>query len=302
VSESDRADVTTSGSRPEDFPPPPELESPAPADRKPEREGLPPGYRMRADSHYVDQLTSRERRTSEAPSAVDDGLRSETIDRLEARMRRSERVMAQISEGIATIESATALLSTPASSLARRTSLDLIRAEAWRASWLMRANALVDGGPRGRVRLRPVGALLASVRDAFAAECRLAGVDLEVDVSDWNTMVATDEVALATGLGGAVVALLGLIGETGGGVIRLGAVTLAGELRTLDVAQDSMPVPPDVAGSFFDASWTDRPGGWSAALGAAAARAAARLHGGDAVFLTDDRSGCTVRFRFGRAA
>jgi len=27
--------------------------------RSPDREGLPPGYRMRADAHYVDQLSSR---------------------------------------------------------------------------------------------------------------------------------------------------------------------------------------------------------------------------------------------------
>jgi hypothetical protein len=30
-----------------------------PAPKTPEREGLPPGYRMRADAHYVEQLTGR---------------------------------------------------------------------------------------------------------------------------------------------------------------------------------------------------------------------------------------------------
>ena len=39
----------------------PDFESlqPAASEKKPEREGRPSGYQMRADAHYVDQLTSR---------------------------------------------------------------------------------------------------------------------------------------------------------------------------------------------------------------------------------------------------
>jgi hypothetical protein len=66
------------------------------------------------------------------------------------------------------------------------------------------------------------------------------------------------------------------------------------------VTQDEVLVTPSEGGRFFDASWTDRPGGWIAGLGASVARAAAQQHGGDAVFLADEQHGSTVRLQFSR--
>jgi len=40
--------------------------------RKGEREGLPPGYRMRADAHYVDQLSARSGEVPLRLIAIDD--------------------------------------------------------------------------------------------------------------------------------------------------------------------------------------------------------------------------------------
>ena len=59
----------------------------------------------------------------------------------ERRDRRSDRVMAQLGEEIAAIASAAAMLSPDAPALARRMGSDLIRAQAWRASWLLHASA-----------------------------------------------------------------------------------------------------------------------------------------------------------------
>src|SRR5690606_24175608 len=128
--------------------------------RKPEREGLPPGYRMRADAHYVDQLTAR---------------RAERADRQDddAPERVGDKVLAHLSEDITSIGSAAGMLTADASPLARRVSIDLIKAQSWRAGWLLRAAALLDNTPRPAARPRPIGPILAQVRDGFAAECRL---------------------------------------------------------------------------------------------------------------------------------
>src|SRR5262249_22177368 len=144
--------------------------------RKAEREGLPAGYRMRADSHYVDQLlnpktgqaeSGREARRKPAPVADD---HSEPRERRDVRDLRTERLFAQLGEDLASVESSVATLVSGASPTARRVMLDVMRAHTWRAGWLLRAQALTEGQSRGAVRSRPIGAVLARVREGFAAE------------------------------------------------------------------------------------------------------------------------------------
>lgn len=282
--------------------------SPA-ADPPPVREGLPAAYRMRADAHYVDQLTSRrsERASletrrgevaarSEVPARPDDGAKTE--ERAGApRHRRGDRVLAQLSEDIATIQSAAALLSGESSAVARRVGVDLIRSHAWRAGWLFRAHQILEGLHRAHIRPRPIGPLLAQVRDGLAAECRLTGSTLSVHASDWNAVVDVDEEGLVAGLSGAVLALIGLAGSDGM-AIKVTAIVSDGELRAIDVTQEAVQVGAAIAQHFLDSSWTERPGGWTAGLGATVAKSAAHLAGGEAVFLAGDRRGSTVRLTF----
>lgn len=275
----------------------------------PPREGLPGSYRMRADAHYVDTLLSRR---AEAIAARPAGstppdshpavpnVPGEWRDRRESRERRTERVLMQLAEDVATIESAAGLLDAGASPMARRASADLIRAHAWRAAWLIRANTILAGTHRSQVHSSSIAALLLRVREGFAAECRVTGVALQVQAPDAQAAVMVDEPALVAGLSGALVATLGLLTPEDGTVVKVTAVTLAGELRTIDVSQDAMAVPATVAARFFDASWSDRPGGWLAAVGAATAKAVAAQHGGDATFVARDRRGGTLRLTFNR--
>jgi hypothetical protein len=268
--------------------------------KKPEREGLPPGYRMRADAHYVDQLTTPRSERAERGETGRNGRRA-ADDAAELRERRTDRLLAQLTEDLATIGSAASLLSSDASPMARRVSLDLIRIQTWRAAWLLRANALVDGAHRPQLRARQLGPLLMQLREGFAAECRVAGVGLQVDANDWGTAVTIDETSLVAGVTGAVIATLGLIGSGEWGAIRVHASVDNGELRAIDVSQEDAAAPAGIGSRFFDPSWTDRPGGWSAGLGAAAARAAALIHGGDATLVTPDRRGTIVRLALNRA-
>ena len=268
---------------------------PAGIDRKnPEREGLPPGYRMRADAHYVDQLTSRrmEKPVTDAPRAAEKPA--------EASVRIDE-LLAHLSEGLTTIESVATLLSNDTSPIARRVNLDLIKTQAWRASWSLRAHAILQGIHRPLVRPRPLGFLLGQIRTGFAAECRLSGVGLQVHTSDWNAVVAVDESSLIAGLAAAVFSTLGLVEQAEGVTINVNAVASAGELRTVDITQDDVMVPTGTGAGFFDSPGADRSAMWPARLAASTAKAVARQHGGDASFLVTDRGGSTIRLHFSRA-
>ena len=276
---------------------PAELAPPAASLKKPEREGLPAGYRMRADAHYVDQLTAPrgERASAESRAAARRGDPDTVAD---VRERRSDRVLAQLAEDVATMGSAAALLANEPSPMARRVNLDLIRVQAWRAAWLLRAQAILDGTHQGQVRARQLGSLLTQLREGFAPECRLAGIGLQIDTTDWRAAVSVDEPAFVAGVAGAMIATLGLVGQGEYAAIRVAATVAGGELETVDVIQEDVAAPAGAVARFFDPGWIDRPGGWTAAFGASTARAVAQLHRGDASLVVGDRRGTTVRLKF----
>jgi hypothetical protein len=258
---------------------------------KTEREGLPPGYRMRADAHYVDSLTgSRAERARDGRTGASDELsRVGTLDR---------RLFDHLADEVAAIESAAAMLTHERSPLARRVGLDLIKAQSARAAWLLRATALAAGTDADAVvRRRPLGAILADVRERAGVECRLVGVVLEVDAAPDATGVELPEMPTATGLTGAIMAQLGLLTGVEGALIRVRVAAAPGETSTLtiDVVQDAAPLPASAQSRFFDASWVNRPGGWVAATGAATARAAAERLGGTAAVALERRS-CVIRW------
>ena len=280
-----------------------DLDVPPAAPAKGEREGLPAGYRMRADSHYVDQLVSRRPEKGDRGDSVRGGASTDSGDAAhegEGRDRRSDKVLAQLQEEIATIASAAAMLANETSPLARRLSTDLIRAQTWRAAWLLRAQTLVDGRERSQLRPRPLSSILEQVRQGLAPECRLAGVTLHLHASDWNVMVSVDEAVIIAGITGAVFATLGVVGQADGVVIRISVDAAGTELRSIEVTQDDVTVSPTAGLRFFDLSWTDRPGGWAAGLAALTTRAAAQQHGGSAVMLLGERRGSTVRLNMVR--
>jgi hypothetical protein len=210
-----------------------------------------------------------------------------------------DHVFAQLAEDLATIGAAAALVGGDASPMARRLNLDLVRSEAWRAAWLVRACSLLDRPQRGPVKPRPLAAVLGAVRSGFAPECRLAGVTLRVQASDWNAIVSIDEPAVVAGLCGAIVATLGLLDQSEGASIDVNAKAVGGELRDIEVLQNDVAVIDGLAQRFFEAG-IDRPGGWVAEVGALTAKAVAEQHGGTAEFEAADEVGSTLRVSFKR--
>jgi hypothetical protein len=282
----------------------------SPESPRPEREGLPRSYRMRADAHYVEALSApardtRDSRDTREGRARDASRSTHANDSANALPALDRRILDQIGEDVAAIESAAAMLASDPSPLSRRVGLELIRAQSARASWLVRAHALVAGGAAESdlvARRRPVQQILRDVRDRALAECRLAGVGLEIDPVEPADLSATTDPALATGLTGAIVAQLGLLSGVEGGVIRLGAVPGVGDPTAFEVWQDVAGLPSSVQGRFFDMNWAGRPGGWLAGLGATAFKAAADRLGGRASIGARDGRGCVLRWTLSETA
>jgi hypothetical protein len=219
---------------------------------------------------------------------------------VEAPAPRHAGLLAQLAAEVDGIVSSAALFGNQPLPSSKRITLDLVRSQAARVAWLLQAASLVDGQEAGERRLCLIGPLLDRVRDLLQPQTRLSGMSLELCVPDWNVAAMVNEGAMLTGITGAVVATLGLVDQYPGAAVTLMVVAGPDEPIGIEVAQDTAAVPSDLASRFFDAACTERPGGWPALLGALAARAAARLHGGDGTLTARQRRGSTLKLTLGR--
>jgi hypothetical protein len=261
------------------------------------REGLPPGYRMRAETHYVDTLISRRERFEPPPRpAADIGDLEPDVSAppSSGARRRSDRVLARLGDEIAAIVSAAALLDADAAPLARQAGQELIRAQAWRAAWLLKASLVLDNRHILDVKPTRLTSLVEQLHAGLVPECRLSGITLSVHAPDVTVLV--DAPLISTAVTGAVVAVAGLVGGCPGAAIRVTFDVVAGQLKSIDVAQDLVRPAATLVDRFFDAGLTDRPGGWTALMGAVSANGAARLTGGSATFAVAD-GGSRLRLR-----
>lgn len=341
-----------------------------------EREGLPPNYRMRADAHYVDQLTSRSPDMSvrfiaatdiDGGRVIDPASLESLVESIRAHgvlqpllVRRDEsryrviagrrRLAAAALAGVSSVpcvvhqvdaakadelaraenvrsDEAAAVVAAPevprdallsqlvsdveeirtaASSLAnhplpttKRVSLDVVRSQTARAAWMLQAADLVDGRAQGEARLCRLGHLLDEVRAGLLPESRLSRIAIDLCVPDWNVSAVVNERAVLTGLTGALIATFALLDQHDGAMVNLMIVGGGAEPVSIDVAQDSVAVSSELSSRFFDPTYTARPGGWAALLGALSVRAAARQLGGDASIAARKDRGSAIRMTIG---
>jgi hypothetical protein len=203
-------------------------------------------------------------------------------------------MVTNVAESVTAIRAAASILAGDVSPMARRVAFDLVRAESWRASWQLRASSIVDRHHAWRFKPLPLGYLVRQACDGFAAECRLHALELKLNIVEGTASADLDEDALGCGVTGAVLATAGLLESLDRPSITVTVRRWNGKSLAVEVTQEAASPRDGVADRFFDRAWLDRPGGWTAAMGAAAAQAVAERHGGEAAFLTDGR-GSTVR-------
>jgi hypothetical protein len=183
--------------------------------------------------------------------------------------------------------------------MGHRPALDLIQAHATRARWLIEATSFVASPIRTGTERQTLGTLVDDLVTQFSAESRLTNIPLRTRVDDRAYSVRVDKQAVSVGLLGAIVAVLPFVDAEHGGALT---VTTASEENALTIVIGHSPSLMDHAASrsFFDASWSARPGGWPSWLGALALKTAVESSGGSVV-CEGDSAETRIRLRLPEA-
>jgi hypothetical protein len=232
------------------------------------REGLPTGYRMRADAHYVEQLESSRpaagaaagRRTP-APN-VSASSESDVLTSLHA------------------ISSCAALVDDEVTGLTRQVATSLIRAESWRSTCLLQASRIVRQGIAPTRRSSSARRLVSRLVEAVEHERKLRGVQVDtlIAVAD-NQTVTGQEDTLMFVLSGLTLLTIELAATAKDASVLIAALPEPAGRITLAISQDSAPVPeswPSVVGE----AGSENAGAWSTPVPVLALRRVAEAYGG----------------------
>jgi hypothetical protein len=181
----------------------------------------------------------------------------------------------------------------------RQVGFDLARAHSYRAAWMVDAQQLVEHAPFRGTGSVAVSSAIDQIRRALAPELRLAGASLQVTFADGVGSDSVDEQTLSVGLTGALVALLPLVELGDRPVIQVRTARLQSS-TTVEISCGHVAASRDWARRLFDESWTDRPGGWQALLGALSLKAAAERLGGEVTLLVPPQGGVALKMRIPR--
>ncbi|MEQ1870582.1 MAG: hypothetical protein ABL961_11210 [Vicinamibacterales bacterium] len=270
------------------------------------REGLPPAYRMRAESHYVDLLEARS--TESRESARADSLPEDSVDHEPSAPAGSARPApsaaqqpvrevapapaafvdptlhagGDLARALTTLSACADLLNGSQSELSRGVVGNLVRAEAWRASTLLHGTRVVRRElPLARMAVSVLG-VLDQVVQGFSSERRLRPIVIESETElPYGSIVGGDEVLLVGALSNAVLATLALVEQLPHARVVVSAAAEGGQL-TFAVRQSVMTPPLQWQMRAFDPHWTDRMGGVPSLVAMLAVRDTAALHGGSA--------------------
>jgi len=259
------------------------------------REGLPPGFRMRHDAHYVDELTSRT-----APSARETIAPDPNGDLIAAPV-----APAALWELTSDIDIAIAQ-----AGVCRRdgrfnsSAGDVLTANLVRAARGARAAAIMLEAPRLHRRVVTSRAVVDAVAAATSTARRLAGIGLEISIDDPDFQVPADLTLVSQALAGAIDVLLAFADEAAVDVPSSPAASLGLDVQCvttrpamiLELSQRAVSVEPELIGVFFDGASTLHPGGASSAIRLAAAARIFRAHGGRVDVRRDTPVGCTMTF------
>ena len=258
-------------------------------EEEPIREGLPPGFRMRHDRHYVETLYTRQDEAREVDHR-DEALLS---------------VVRELAAALHAVGASAAGISPRGRSLRERASIALVCAEAQRAAWLADAAATVAEDPSCTLDAVDLGAILRRAVAAFEPAQRITGLAPSLYIAATSSAARGDGRLLEAAIGGILVAMAAVIEDCGTDprlAIRLAPAPDDPSLLTITVTQGCVVLPARALARFFDDRCADHPAGRVGALHLAAAQRIARLHGGRAVVNAVEGGGCAVAFSISGSA
>lgn len=186
---------------------------------------------------------------------------------------------AHLSESFDSIAAAERLLATDGTGMAARVARDLIRAHAVRGAWMIGAVALVAGSLEPADHRQTLGTLMETLVADFAPESRVTGQTVRLRVDERAHLRRVNKQSFQIGLMAALYALSPFADAEHNCSLAITA-SHANESLTITIIQRATKLDARLARSFFDATWTTRPGGWAALLGALALKAAVEREGG----------------------
>jgi len=268
----------------------------------PQREGLPPGFRMRHDAHYVEDLLARNRAGRiEAPAAAEAHVPGNGhAAPAAATVLPLSKACAEIGQSLDAIAACLRLLPATPRPTAERIALDLIGAEAARATWLVQALALLDDEPPVAHVAVDLQSVVNQVASALATGWERQGSRLDVEADAAAPGARGDRPLLTVAVAGMVMALQAVTDGVPGALITV-SLRQDGDRAVVEVAEESVSVPASWRARFFDPAWTDRPGGRRAAIALAAARRVATLHRGALTLSASEHGGCRLLLSVPRA-
>jgi signal transduction histidine kinase len=260
-----------------------------------QREGLPPGFRMRHDAHYVDELMSggrSDRMLSLAASEADDPWRAQ--ETAATSVAPAPKAYAEVGESLEAIGTCLRLFRDTARPAAERVALDLIESEVSRAAWLVQALSILDDDPpiaNGSVDLDSVVKRIARL---LAPGRYRADATLKIEASAPGLTARGDEPLLTLAVAAVVMALQAATERVDQAVVRVRVEEEVGGRVRVEATQEALRMPASWRARFLDAQWTDRPGGRRIAVTLAAAERIAQLHRGTLTLGGAEHGGCRL--------
>jgi len=188
-------------------------------------------------------------------------------------------MMGELQDAVASLQSCLPLLAR-ATSTREQVALKLLTVESERAAWVIRARRYLSATLP--VAHTPVNgaALLEQVKRQAGMAMALRGGSLQVDAVRGAVVLHGDRTLLTAAVVGVAQALfaLGELVQDPKVIVRLSMPAGGGPIA-LVVTQPSAVLSEVALARFFDAGWSERPGGSTAELAILLARLAASLHG-----------------------
>jgi hypothetical protein len=251
---------------------------------RPGRQGLPSGYRMRHDAHYVDELESRR-------AAVPAGAVPTLAFPTSIPVTFALRDMSQELEGVASCFNLVAAKARP---LRERMGLSLARVGVERNMRAFQALRVLLEDPPPERRIASLTAIVEQTIASFDEELRLTNSRIFLDPMDEVIRVTADARMLSLALQACVGMLVSMVEASNAeGTIHVAARVAEG-IVSCEMRQDAYRLSADQFSRLADLEWSERPGGIPAGIALAAAARIAQAHGGLLDARRTDGGGCAL--------
>jgi nitrogen-specific signal transduction histidine kinase len=270
-------------------------------DPAPQREGLPAGFRMRHEKHYVDELLARNH-AGRADTAPASRVHPRRIGHRLAEPKATPSMAmasADIGESLDAIGACLHLFRARTRPAAERAALDLIAAEVARATWLVQALSVLDEeAPVARCAVGLGSVVSRIARVLGAGQC---GAAVAVEEGSSGLRARGDEPLLTVAVAGIVMALQAVVERVEDAAILVRLSAEGGDRVRIEVSQDVLRLPDAWRTRLVDPGWADRPGGRRIAVALAAAHRIAEWHDATLTLDDDGLDGCRVTLSLPRA-